>query len=76
VKGVEEIIQAIEKEFKLKRGGSTSDGTLSLVATRCIGACAMAPIIVVDDELIPKATKEAVIQKIKETIGGKKTEPS
>jgi bidirectional [NiFe] hydrogenase diaphorase subunit len=75
VKGVEEIIQAIEKEFNLKRGGSTSDGMLSLVATRCIGACAMAPIIVVDDELIPKATREVVIQKIKQAIGGEKTEP-
>ena len=74
VKGVEEIIQAIEKEFNLKRGGSTSDGMLSLVATRCIGACAMAPIIVVDDELIPKATKEVVIQKIKQAIGGEKAE--
>lgn len=74
VKGVEEIIQAIEKEFSLKRGSSTSDGMLSLVATRCIGACAMAPIIVVDDELIPKATREVVIQKIKQAIGGEKTE--
>ena len=74
VKGVEEIIQAIEKEFSLKRGGSTSDGMLSLVATRCIGACAMAPIIVVDDELIPKATREVVIQKIKQAIGGEKAE--
>ena len=74
VKGVEEIIQEIEKEFNLKRGSSTSDGMLSLVATRCIGACAMAPIIVVDDELIPKATKEVVIQKIKQAVGGEKTE--
>jgi bidirectional [NiFe] hydrogenase diaphorase subunit len=74
VKGVEEIIQAIEKEFNLKRGSSTSDGMLSLVATRCIGACAMAPIIVVDDELIPKAKKEVVIQKIKQAVGGEKTE--
>jgi len=76
VKGVEEIIQAIEKEFNLKRGSSTSDGMLSLVATRCIGACAMAPIIVVDDELIPKATKEVVIQKIKQAVGGEKAESS
>ena len=76
VKGVEEIIQEIEKEFNLKRGSSTSDGMLSLVATRCIGACAMAPIIVVDDELIPKATKEVVIQKIKQAVGGEKAESS
>lgn len=70
VKGVEPIMEAIEQEFQLKRGGSTADGKLSLLLTRCIGACAMAPNIVVDDEVIGKATKEAVIQKIKDKLGG------
>jgi bidirectional [NiFe] hydrogenase diaphorase subunit len=70
VKGVDQIMTAIENEFKLKRGGSTEDGKLSLLSTRCIGACAMAPNIVVDDEVIGKATKEAVIAKIKEKLGG------
>jgi bidirectional [NiFe] hydrogenase diaphorase subunit len=70
VKGVEQIMAAIEEEFKVKRGGSTDDGKLSLLSTRCIGACAMAPNIVVDDEVIGKATKEAVIAKIREKLGG------
>jgi bidirectional [NiFe] hydrogenase diaphorase subunit len=70
VKGVEGIMEAIEQEFSLKRGGSTADGKLSLLLTRCIGACAMAPNVVVDDEVIGKATKEAVIQKIKEVLAG------
>jgi bidirectional [NiFe] hydrogenase diaphorase subunit len=48
VKGVEEIIIAIEREFNLKRGESTADGKLSLLVTRCIGACAMAPNMMVD----------------------------
>ncbi len=74
VKGVEQIMAAIEQEFQLKRGGSTADGKLSLLLTRCIGACAMAPNIVVDDEVIGKATKEAVIKKIKEKLGGTPTE--
>jgi bidirectional [NiFe] hydrogenase diaphorase subunit len=74
VKGVEQIMAAIEQEFLLKRGGSTADGKLTLLLTRCIGACAMAPNIVVDDEVIGKATKEAVIKKIKEKLGGTPTE--
>jgi NADH:ubiquinone oxidoreductase subunit E len=60
----------IEQEFNLKRGGSTSDGKLSLLITRCIGVCAMAPNIVVDDEIIGNATKEVVIQKIKQKLAG------
>jgi bidirectional [NiFe] hydrogenase diaphorase subunit len=74
VKGVEQIMQAVEEEFNIKRGGSTADGKLSLLVTRCIGACAMAPTIVVDDEVIGKATKEIVIAKIKSVLGVIKVE--
>jgi bidirectional [NiFe] hydrogenase diaphorase subunit len=76
VKEVEEIMQAIEHEFHVKRGDSTADGKLSLFVTRCIGACAMAPNIVVDDEVIGKATKETVLEKIKQALGGVKAEIS
>jgi len=73
VREVEEIMQAIEREFHLKRGGSTPDGKLSLFMTRCIGACAMAPNIVVDEEVVGKATKEIVLEKIKQALGGVKS---
>jgi len=74
VKGVEEIMQAIEREFGVRRGETTSDRKLSLFLTRCIGACAMAPNIVVDGEVIGKATKEAAIAKIRTVMGGVKAE--
>jgi bidirectional [NiFe] hydrogenase diaphorase subunit len=74
VKGVDEIMRSIESEYNIKRGESTPDGKLSLLVTRCIGACAMAPAIVVDNEVIAKATKEVVLQRIKEVLGGKKPE--
>jgi len=76
VKGVEGIMQAIEREFNVKRGETTTDGKLSLFVTRCIGACAMSPAIVVDDEVIGKATKEVVIERIKQVLGGAKVETS
>jgi bidirectional [NiFe] hydrogenase diaphorase subunit len=68
VKGAEEIIAEVEKEYNVARGESTPDGRLSLFITRCIGACAMAPTVVVDDEVIPKATKEIVLKKISEVL--------
>ena len=74
VKGVEQIMTAIEKEFSLKRGGSTADGKLSLLQTRCIGACAMAPNISVDDQIIGKATPELAIKKIREVLEAPKAE--
>jgi bidirectional [NiFe] hydrogenase diaphorase subunit len=72
VKDSEQILEAIEQEFNLKRGGSTADGRLSLLITRCIGACAMAPNIVVDDQVIGKATAQIVIKKIKEALAEEK----
>jgi len=74
VRGVEEIISAIEREFNLKRGGSTADERLSLFITRCIGACAMAPNIIVDEGVMGKATKEAVLERIKLLFGEIKVE--
>ncbi len=74
VKEVEEIMSAIEREFKLKRGGSTPDGKLSLFITRCIGACAMAPNIIVDEEVIGKANKETVLERVRLALEGGKRE--
>jgi len=74
VKGVEEIISAVEREFNIKRGETSADGRLSLFITRCIGACAMAPNVIVDNEVIGKATKEAVTEKIKFLLEGEKVE--
>ena len=68
VRSAEAIISEVEKEFKVERGKSTADGRLSLFITRCIGACAMAPTVVVDDVVIPKATKEVVLKKVYEVL--------
>jgi bidirectional [NiFe] hydrogenase diaphorase subunit len=76
VKGVEEIMQAVEREFKVRRGETTPDRKLSVFVTRCIGACAMAPNMVVDDEVIGKATKELVLEKIRLALRGVKSETS
>jgi NADH:ubiquinone oxidoreductase subunit E len=70
VKKVEDIMTAVEREFNLKRGGSTPDGKLSLFITRCIGACAMAPNIIVDDEVIGKANKEIVLERVRLALEG------
>jgi len=69
VRGVERIIVAAEQEFNVKRGETRADGKLSLFITRCIGACAMAPNAIVDDQVVGKATPEAVIERIRSAIG-------
>jgi len=68
VKGAVDIINGIEEEFQVKRGGSTEDEKLSLFVTRCIGACAMAPTVVIDGKVLGHATKEKVIERIHELL--------
>ncbi len=68
VKGAEDIVSAVEREFNVKRGGTTSDGRLSLFVTRCIGACAMAPNAIVDGETVGKATAENVLKRVRAVL--------
>ena len=69
VKGIEDIIAAVKKEFNFEMGETSADGSLSLYTTRCIGACAMAPNVTIDDEVVGKATSDIVIKKIRSLIG-------
>jgi len=74
VKGAEEILSTIEHEFGVRRGETTVDDRLSLFITRCIGACAMAPNIVIDGDVVGKATKEAAANSITTLLEGKTVE--
>jgi len=69
VKGVERIISAVENRFDTRRGETSADGKLSLFVTRCIGACAMAPNVVINGEVMGKATEEVVMRRIESLLG-------
>ena len=51
VKGAGEILSAFEKRLGIKNGECTSDGKFSLDACRCIGACGLAPVLMINDEV-------------------------
>jgi NADH-quinone oxidoreductase subunit E len=48
LKGAGAISEAITKEFQVNAGGTTADGLLSFQAVNCVGACALAPVMIVD----------------------------
>lgn len=50
VKGAQQILGALENELKIEAGGTTEDRLFSIVETRCLGDCANAPIVMVNDE--------------------------
>lgn len=57
VKGSGEIIEEISKELDLPVGSTSPDGKYSLEATRCIGACGLAPVLTVNGEVYGRLTK-------------------
>ena len=56
VKGSEQIIERAKSRLGIDVGETTKDGKYSLEATRCIGACGLAPVFTVNDEVYGKAT--------------------
>jgi NADH:ubiquinone oxidoreductase subunit E len=60
VNGAPRILEACERELGIKAGQSTGDGAFSLEATGCLGACAQAPFMMVNDEAHPQMTAARV----------------
>ena len=66
VKGSEKLLDTAKETLKIKEGETTEDGKFSLEATRCIGACGLAPVFTVNDEVYGKATPELMKKVIEE----------
>ncbi|MBE1426446.1 NADH:ubiquinone oxidoreductase subunit E [Desulfomicrobium macestii] len=48
VRGVREVLDRVEHRFGVKAGGTCESGRFSLEPVRCLGACGLAPVMVVD----------------------------
>jgi bidirectional [NiFe] hydrogenase diaphorase subunit len=65
VKGAGAILDTVEKQAGVKAGCTTRDGKLSVLTARCIGACGIAPAVVIDGEATGHQTPEAVAARLK-----------
>lgn len=72
VKGSEKILDKVKEILKIDVGQTTEDGLFSIEATRCIGACGLAPVFTVNEEVYGKATPEIVEKVIKEIMDNEK----
>ncbi|MBQ6895209.1 MAG: NAD(P)H-dependent oxidoreductase subunit E [Clostridia bacterium] len=60
VKGSGDIIEKFKERLGIEVGQCTDDGKFSLEATRCIGACGLAPVLTVNDDVYGKITADDV----------------
>lgn len=60
VRGAQAIIDKIGTELKLKVGSTSADGKYTLLATRCIGACGLAPVMTVNEDVYGRISDKDV----------------
>ncbi len=62
VKGAEQVMNEVERTLKVKPGKATDDMQFSVSEVRCVGACSLAPVMVVNEDthgkVIPKQVSE------------------
>ncbi len=63
VKGAQKVVDQLERELKCKVGECTEDGKFGLEAVRCLGCCALAPVMIVDED-VHKELKASRLSKI------------
>ncbi len=64
VKGSKEIVERAKEKLGIDVGQTTEDGLFSLDETRCVGACGLAPVFTVNNEVYGKAT----VKKLDEVL--------
>lgn len=62
VRGISEILNRIQTGFKLEVGNTTEDRRFSLEAVRCLGACGLAPVVVVDNDTHGGVTPDKIFE--------------
>jgi NADH:ubiquinone oxidoreductase subunit E len=71
LKGAQGISEAIQEEFQVTPGGTSPDGKFSFAPVNCLGACALAPVMVVDGEYFGGLSAGAAVDLLKKVAAGK-----
>jgi len=60
IRGAPKLIETIESLLDIKPGETSADGLFTLDQTRCIGACGLAPVVLVDEKVYARVEPEQV----------------
>lgn len=74
VKQAAQIVAALRTKFGIEPGQTTSDNQLSIASARCLGSCGLAPVLVLDGEVVGRATPEIVIAEVAKRLNGRALE--
>ncbi|MBP1743214.1 MAG: putative Fe hydrogenase, electron-transfer subunit [Firmicutes bacterium] len=66
VRGADAIMKEFEKQLNLKAGETSSDMKFTLSGLRCVGACGLAPVVMINDKVYGRVEKEQIIKILEE----------
>lgn len=66
VRGSEPILRELESQLRLKTGETSIDGLFTLDSLRCVGACGLAPVVMVNDKVYGRVTAKDINKIISE----------
>lgn len=70
IRGATTLIDGIKRELGIDPGETTEDGKFSFETVNCLGSCALAPVMVIDDVYYGKVTLERLKEILKEVREG------
>ncbi|MBN2879166.1 MAG: NADH-quinone oxidoreductase subunit NuoE [Clostridia bacterium] len=65
VKGAQTLLDRLEQELKVKTGDTTKDGKFTLIGTRCLGCCGLAPVMMIDDDVYGQVKADEIPEILK-----------
>lgn len=68
VKGAEAVFNKFSEELGIKNGETTKDGLFTLEISRCLGACALAPVVKIGDDIYSQVSQDRVPGIIKHYV--------
>lgn len=76
VKNSANVLQALEIELGVKAGGTTRDKMFTLETVACIGACSIAPVIVINNDFYGRVTVKEIPKILKKYQTVSKNQPT
>lgn len=64
VRGADKVLDAFKRELGIEIGETTADGKFSLDALRCVGACGLAPVVLVGEKVYGRISTAEEVKKI------------
>jgi len=64
VKGADDIVALLAETHSVAAGATADDGSLTLRTARCIGSCGLAPVMVLDGEVLAHQTPESALEVV------------